>query len=76
MIVPDLAEELADRALLDKKTVCHLVSLSYPTIWTMMREGKFPRSVRVAQKAMWRRDDVLRWLDELPEVRLKGDPDR
>jgi hypothetical protein len=30
--------------LLDRHQVCEIVGASYPSIWTWMRDGKFPRS--------------------------------
>jgi predicted DNA-binding transcriptional regulator AlpA len=49
--------------------------VSYPTLWTWMRAGRFPRSRVVGGKSMWRSDEVQAWLDTLPVRRLKGDDD-
>ena len=48
--------------------------LSYCTIWTMMRDGRFPRSRVVGGKIAWYESDIDRWLEQLPVRRLKGDP--
>jgi predicted DNA-binding transcriptional regulator AlpA len=49
--------------------------VSYPTLWSWMRAGTFPRSRVVGGKSMWRSDEVQAWLDALPVRRLKGDDD-
>ena len=49
--------------------------VSYPTLWSWMRAGRFPRSRVVGGKSMWRSDEVQAWLDALPVRRLKGDDD-
>ena len=71
------------RRLIYKPELLDLVGLSYTTIWTMMREGRFPRSRAVGgvgqkqggqnQKVAWYSDEVEEWLDQLPIRRLKGD---
>jgi len=49
--------------------------VSYPTLWSWMRAGRFPRSRVVDGKSMWRSDEVQVWLDALPVRWLKGDDD-
>ena len=63
--------------LLTKVEVCSLTRMTYPTIWKLMREGRFPRS-RVAgggdnSKSVWLASEVATWLTQLPRRRLKGD---
>ena len=48
--------------------------ISYPTLWSWMRAGTFPRSRIVGGKSMWRSDEVEAWLEALPVRPLKGDP--
>jgi predicted DNA-binding transcriptional regulator AlpA len=52
--------------------------VSYPTLWSWMRAGTFPRARVVGGKSMWRSDEVQAWLDALPVRPLKGDaaPDK
>jgi prophage regulatory protein len=68
--------------LIYKPELLERVGLSYTTIWTMMRQGRFPRSRSVGggeseggqnQKVAWLSDEVDAWLTELPVRRLKGD---
>ena len=47
--------------------------ISYPTLWSWMRAGTFPRSRIVGGKSMWRSDEVEAWLNSLPLRPLKGD---
>jgi prophage regulatory protein len=62
--------------LLDKPEVLALTGFSFPTVWQMMREGRFPRSFLIGkQKVAWRESEVLAWLENLPRQRLKGDPE-
>ena len=52
--------------------------VSYPTLWSWMRAGTFPRARVVGGKSMWRSDEVQAWLDAFPVRPLKGDatPDK
>ncbi len=50
------------------------IGLSYPTVWRMMREGKFPRGRVVGGKTAWLESEIDHWIAGLPERRLKGDP--
>jgi predicted DNA-binding transcriptional regulator AlpA len=59
--------------LLDKPQICKIANVSYPTIWSWMRAGKFPRARIVGGKSMWLTSEVDAWLAALPVRRLKGD---
>ena len=52
----------------------------YPSIWSRMRTGEFPRSLVVgkgrAARVKWRYSEILDWMDRLPRSSLLGDPDR
>jgi prophage regulatory protein len=62
--------------LLDKRGLCSIVNASFPTIWTWMRAGRFPRSRVVGGRSMWLSSEVEQWLADLPLRVLKGDADR
>ena len=63
------------RRLLTKPEVLLIAGgVSYPTLWSWMRAGRFPRSRIVGGKSMWRSDEVEAWLEALPVRPLKGDP--
>jgi predicted DNA-binding transcriptional regulator AlpA len=59
--------------LLSKREVLAIANASYPTVWSWMRQGTFPRSRVVGGKSMWRSDEVEAWLGALPIRKLKGD---
>ena len=59
--------------LFGKHEVCAVVGVTFPTIWTWMRAGAFPRSRVVGGKSMWRSDEIEAWLANLPVRKLKGD---
>ena len=59
--------------LMNKHEVCAIVGVSYPSLWTWMRNGSFPRSVIVGGQSKWRSSDIDAWMAALPTRRLKGD---
>jgi len=60
--------------LLSKRQVLAIINVSYPTLWSWMRQGKFPRSRVVGGKSMWVSTEIESWMAALPRCRLKGDP--
>jgi prophage regulatory protein len=59
--------------LLDKEEVLRRVPLTYPTIWKMMREDKFPRSrLSGTSKTVWLEDEVEQWIRNRPLQELKA----
>jgi predicted DNA-binding transcriptional regulator AlpA len=61
--------------LLDRKELTAKVNLTYPTIWKLMREGAFPRSVCIGGKTLWHEHEVDEYIARLPRRRLKGHDD-
>jgi predicted DNA-binding transcriptional regulator AlpA len=59
--------------LLDKNDILSITHVTFPTIWTWMRAGTFPRSRVVGAKSMWRSDEIDEWLANLRTRTLKGD---
>jgi predicted DNA-binding transcriptional regulator AlpA len=59
--------------LLDKATVMAIAGASFPTIWKMMRDGRFPRSRIFGGRSMWLSNEIDAWLANLPRRPLKGD---
>jgi len=44
-------------------TLAPRLGVSKNTIWRLVREGKFPRPIKITQKiSVWKADDVLAWL--------------
>ena len=63
--------------LLTKKEVLRRVGVTYPTIWTWMKEGLFPRSVVLQptqkySKVAWREEDIDEWCKARPDSKLFG----
>jgi prophage regulatory protein len=63
----------ANVRLLSKVEVLDRVGVTYPTLWSWMRAGRFPRSRQLGSKACWLESEVESWITSLPIRRLKGD---
>jgi predicted DNA-binding transcriptional regulator AlpA len=61
------------RRLIDKAEVIARLGISYPTIWKLMNEGCFPRSVALAEKSLWYEDEIDEFIASLPRRVLKTD---
>lgn len=50
-------------ALIDAKELAELLSVSKPSIWRWLSEGRLPEPIRLtAQCLRWRRDQVNDWI--------------
>ncbi len=65
----------AIRKIILKAKLLEQIPLSFPTIWQLMRRGKFPLSVKLGDgptaKSGWFEDEVLDYQRNLPRVELK-----
>jgi prophage regulatory protein len=61
-----------DRLIL-KPVVLYKTSMTDPQVWKLMRDGKFPRSVRLGSRAAWWESEVDAWLDSLQRTAFAGD---
>lgn len=44
--------------------VPHIIPVSRSTLWRMVRQGRFPKPVKISQnKVLWRVADVKNWID-------------
>ena len=59
--------------LVHKPEVLEAIGCSYPTLWKMMREGRFPRGRMVAGRVAWIEEEVDAWIEAQPKQVLKGD---
>jgi predicted DNA-binding transcriptional regulator AlpA len=59
--------------LLDKSDILSITHVSFPTVWSWMRAGMFPRSRVVGGKSMWLSSEIDTWLANLKVRPLKGD---
>jgi predicted DNA-binding transcriptional regulator AlpA len=62
--------------LLDKRDVLAITNVTYVTLWSWMRDSKFPRGRIVGGKSMWLSTEIDEWLANLPRRPLKGDSDK
>ena len=54
-----------DQILMTMKEVAPTVGFSKPTIYQMVREGRFPRQLRLGpNRVAWLRSEVLSWIEE------------
>ena len=51
------------KRLIFKREVLRRVGLSYPTIWKMMRQGRFPRSRVCGGKSAWLEHEIESWIE-------------
>jgi len=59
---------LAELTIFRESQVRSLLKLSHSTLYSMMKEGNFPRPIPIGARAIgWRAKDLLRWLKEREE---------
>jgi predicted DNA-binding transcriptional regulator AlpA len=61
--------------LLSKGEMLDKVGVTYPTVWKLMRQGMFPRSVVIGGKVAWLEHEVDEYIARLPRRRLKDQTD-
>jgi predicted DNA-binding transcriptional regulator AlpA len=47
---------------LSKKQLCAKVNLTFPFIWKLIREGKFPEGRAVGSRTLWLNSEVEAWI--------------
>lgn len=72
--VQAMRAELKAERLVKRKELELLLSVSYPTIWSWIRAGKFPAAIDVCGNPRWRLRDVTAWLDAQPKRKVKSPP--
>ena len=72
---PSVSERLppAEVRLLSKHEVMDITGKSYPTLWSWMTKGTFPKPVVCGHENRWIASEVAAWIQALPRRRLKGD---
>ena len=54
--------------LLRINEVTETIGLSTPSIYRLMAEGKFPRPIKIGQRAVaWRKKDLKKWIKNRPK---------
>lgn len=62
----EAGEPVDDRLLISLDDVCRLVGLGRSQIYAMVRDGKFPRPVRLGRRcSRWRMASVRAWVERL-----------
>jgi prophage regulatory protein len=56
--------------LIDMKRVTEMTTLSRTTLWRMVRQGRFPRPIKISpNRVAWREYDVVDWVQARSEAR-------
>jgi prophage regulatory protein len=71
----DMIAEARAIRLLSKPEVCDKIGRSFPTIWTWMRKGRFPRARDLGGKPAWVEAEIDAWIAGLPERKYKEAPE-
>ena len=59
----------ATHQMMSAKDIAKLTGLSRAYIGLLMREGQFPKGVRLSKvRTAWRQRDVIEWLESRPEA--------
>jgi prophage regulatory protein len=54
--------------IMRRKDLEKRLGISRSSIYLMMSEGRFPKTIKLGRRAVgWRADDIQTWLDELQE---------
>jgi prophage regulatory protein len=48
--------------------VLTVVPIGRSTIWLWVRQGRFPKPIKYGAITVWRRDDVLAWLQQVAKA--------
>jgi predicted DNA-binding transcriptional regulator AlpA len=73
-VVQDDDKDAPVSRFISRSQVLDRVGLSYPTVWDLMRHGKFPRSRSLGGRSMWIEREIELWILGRPVRKLKGDP--
>lgn len=56
---------VAATKLLTYSDLCEILNRNYKTIWAWVRDGKFPKPVKLRGKTIgWKQEDFEQWLAE------------
>ena len=59
--------------LMSKAETLAILGVTYPTLWKMVRDRKFPAGRYIGTKVMWRSSEVEGYIESLPRQAAKGD---
>ena len=58
--------------LLSKAETCDRVGKTFPTIWSWMRQGKFPQARDCGGRPAWVESEINAWIAGLPKRQYKA----
>jgi len=48
--------------LISAKQIAARLSVSRPTVYTLMRDHGFPRAIKIGSRSLWRESEVEAWV--------------
>jgi predicted DNA-binding transcriptional regulator AlpA len=64
------------RYLNKHQTLERIGGWTYPTLWSWMRAGKFPRAFMIGGRLFWLESEINDWMNAQSRAALKGDAAR
>jgi prophage regulatory protein len=71
-LAPAAQVEAAPVRLLSKPEVLDRVGVTFPTLWKMMREKKFPQARNLGGRPAWVESEIDAWIAALPVREYKA----
>jgi predicted DNA-binding transcriptional regulator AlpA len=71
---PPVTDEVGRKPIrmLSKMEICDRANLTFPTIWEMIRDGKFPAGREVRGRTLWLESEFEDWCNNLPVRKYKA----
>ena len=60
---------------ISKAEMLKIVGLSYPAVWKLAREDRFPRGIYIGTRVVWYLAEVEKWLAERPRQKFGTERD-
>lgn len=51
-----------------------MLGITYPTLWSMVRDGRFPAGRYIGTRLFWRLSEVNAFIEALPRQARRGEP--
>jgi prophage regulatory protein len=67
----DATAEQPPLVFLSKAQVLQKIPVTAPTLWTWVRQGKFPRPRAIFNKTVWVAAEVEAWMEARPQRQYK-----
>lgn len=56
------------KPLMDQKDVLATAKISRTTLWKMIKDGRFPKPIKIGSALRWKPETVQTWLENLEAV--------